>query len=172
MSKQQRPPVAWRHLAVKCHHQSNGHMPAAIKLFQEGTQHKCMARPREFIATWAKRFAAGLPLDRDAPRSGRPWSLKDHERKDAAKLFLQGSQQEGSGKQLQFTSIRDALNKSPALRQYQATSRANDKTMLRNIRKADPGVCQRTERFHQPMSDSQKTARCLACRQLISKPRH
>lgn len=172
MPPHERPPLDWRYLAVLCFHETQGKMSKAARLFKERTGHQCMQRPEGFIARWIKATKELRPLARDAHRSGRTCKLSEEEAVKAADILLAGFQQKGSNQRLQYTSIKQALAKDAALKEIQQSKGVCARTMMRSMKRVRPALCQRTERFSQPLSEAQKTARFLASKKLIKQPRH
>jgi hypothetical protein len=163
MPKRSAPPLQWRHLAIECFYESRGKMSEAVKLFKIKTEHKCMSRPSSFIARWVRASKQNRPLNKDAPRPGRPWKLIDGLAVKAAESLCQ---------QLQFSSVKEAIAESTVLRVIQQGTGATAQTMMNNMRRVKPSLCQRMEHFYQPLSDIQKDRRLRACRLLTKQPRH
>lgn len=172
MAQRERPPHEWRHLAVECFYACQERMCDAVRLFRQKTGNKCMTRPEAFITRWVTASKKGRSLHKDAPRSGRPCTVNDTLANLAADRLTDGFQQNASKQRLQYTSIREALSKDAVLKQLQQIKGVHDKTMIRSMKRVRPALCQRVEKFHQPLSDTQMSARFLASKKMIRKPRH
>lgn len=73
---------------------------------------------------------------------------------------------------MHFTFIREGVLKSLVLNLISKVTGVSNKTILRSVKRVRPTVCQRMERFHQPLSTAQEAARVRAWRQLVKQPRH
>lgn len=116
-----------------------------------GTDHNISHLP-EYICRWGVRFdqsgsIANASRDRSSSRK-----VDSSEAIKAAKLYQKGFK--SGGRQMPFSSIKDALAKSTALKRIQQKCECSAETLYRHMCQADPtGMQSRPVEFRKQLTD-------------------
>ena len=151
-----------RKAAAAAYQMADGDLDQAIFFFVDkvGTDHN-ISHLREYIFNWGVRFdqfgnVANASRDRSSSRK-----VDSSEALKAAKIFQKGFK--SGGRQLPFSSIKDALERSAALKRIQQKCECSPETLYRHMCQADPtGMQSRPVEFRKQLTDEQKMERVKA----------
>lgn len=158
-----------RKQAAAAYLMADGDLDQATFFFVDkvGTDHN-ISHLRKYISRWGVRFdqfgnVANASRDRSSSRK-----VDSSEAIKAAKIYQKGFK--SGGRQLPFSSIKDALEKSAALKQIQQECECSAETLYRHMCQADPtGMQSRPVEFRKQLTDEQKMERVEAARWYLQR---
>ena len=147
---------------VECH----GNKKAAVRLFKDKLGSKCPAKPKRFIDQWDTRVRSGKGCE-NLKAPGPKRKISPEIASKAAAIFLAGFKQRGSGQQLYFESLNQALRLSSRRNELRDILRDHQictKTLWRAIRRAAPKMTTRSLTFYKKFTAVQMNTRLRVCR--------
>lgn len=162
---------ALRQKAAAAYIQAGGDIQAAKAIFVAAVPQHGVAKLAKYILKWGKQFSKEGHVMNAARDKGPSVKVPMPVARKAAKIYQRGFT--NRGKQLPFSSIKDALEHSKALRRIKEDCKCCAATLLRHMHRADPvGMQTSPVHFKAKLSDKQKAARQRVAETLLSRSDH